>query len=246
MNNIEYNLSKDLQNRLNEFTFINDNILNYLWQEWEKTSIRSGLVMIYSNWEWFCKNSTELTFKELKKLNIPISEVNIWFIKNNFIDNKINISLSIKAIASKYIFWNKIYLHDIPVKFDTWSNLFYSTFKNNFLKKLCISTKILEKKFEINLLSSTTFPSEYFLSWKLSKILVLKNGNIEEILFESYDKFFEEIIKLLLHLRNWIAHWTIDITLTSTQFKFIFETLKILLISYKDTLLTYIEQEYYK
>lgn len=238
-------ISKLLKDRVTELSYVYTNILDYNWKDWEITTIRSWIVMLYSHWEWFVKNSWEIIKKNIKNLSIPLCNVKDWFIKNNFIGKNHTPYLYVKIIASKIIFKANILLWDIPIKFSTEDNLTYPLFKKEFLESLCINNDKIAYAFEKNILNSSTFPDEYLDSWKIKKFLKLDKHTIIKDDFKSFDSYFIDTIKVLLFLRNNISHWNSNLCVSIDEYNFLYETVKNLLLAYKDVLIDYFENKEY-
>lgn len=136
-------------------------------------------------------------------------------------------------------------LRDIPFDFSTEDNLSFSIFKDKFLKSLCIDQDDFFRNFETNILNSSTFPSEFMVSWKISKVLVLDNNSIKEVNFISFDHYAINSIKILVYLRNNISHWDHEMSINIEQYIFLYESVKHLLIAYKEILTNYFESNKY-
>jgi hypothetical protein len=64
---------------------------------------------------------------------------------------------------------------------------------------------------------------------------------VSEYNFDSLDNYLVNTLKILLHYRNEIWHWSADLCLTYNQFLFMYETIRTLILSYKEVLLDYIK-----
>jgi len=239
--NYSKKIEDDRSYRNNELSFLKDTIFYYKNKEWEKTLIRSGILLLYAHWEWFCKTNSEIYVKYLKECNLSIEKVSKEILVNNiFNNNKINKSLQIWTI--KHIFGKNITTKDLIIKIDTEDNLKYSTIKERILPKIWIDQKKIEEKFRNNLSATDLSKLDFIDKNKIKKYFFITKNTIEEKNFDSYDNFFLNTSKILLHYRNEIWHGKADLSLTIDQFLFIYESIRTLMLSYKDVLVDYIEK----
>jgi hypothetical protein len=236
-------LSRELTSRFTELTYIQKTIYDYKWMPWEKTIIRSWVVMLYSHWEWFIISSWEQIKNELKSLRILISKCKWDIIKENFFWEKLSLTTCIRISVFRFLFSNSLYIHELPFKFISEDNLKYSLFKNYFITKLCINITEFESIFDSLIKASSTFPTEFLDKWKVFLILKLENNSVIKSSFVNYDDMFMNAIKILLHYRNNISHWKKDLSIEVDEYDYIYEVIKTMLISYKDILIEYFDKE---
>ena len=224
--------------RNNELSFLKNIILSYKNKEGGETLIRSGILLLYAHWEGFCKESSKKYIKYIQNSKIPIEKISKDILINNIFNS---INGKIRAWTFKKIFGSAVTTQDLIINIDTENNLKYSTMKNKILSKIWIDQKEIEKVFWTNLLQTSFSQLSFVKRNKLQKYYILKDNQLEEKNFDSYDNLFLHTTTILLHYRNQIWHGVAQLCLSIEEFLFIFELIRTLILSYKDVLVDHIK-----
>ncbi len=238
--NFEYQIENDLSYRDNELSYLKKSLNDYVWKDWETVAIKTGILLLYAHWEWFCKKTSNTYIKAIQKSWITIDKINHNFLVNHFLERNFSIWNYIKTFIVKRFLGRFIKVKYLRIIINTENNLKYTTFKNQILKKVCIDQWEIEKQFQDISSKAELSKLDFFDKWKIIKYLSISSGKISPSSFDSYDNYFINTINILVHYRNKIAHWDTDLCLTYEQFIFLFESVRCLLVAYKDTIVKYI------